>query len=45
MKTLKKEDCCQGCKNGIPGQNETCAAKLMLDSVKRKVETNKSEVL
>ncbi|GER58093.1 hypothetical protein [Patiriisocius marinus] len=45
METSKKENCCQDCENGNPGQNESCAAKLILDSIKQKVETNKSEVL
>lgn len=33
-----KDDCCQGCKKGQPGQNKTCKAKLMLEHIEKSKE-------
>lgn len=34
MSTEKKK-CCEGCKNGNPGQNGSCRAKLMAEQLKK----------
>ena len=33
---LSSKKCCQGCKNGQPGQNKSCQAKLLMEQVKKK---------
>lgn len=33
-----KNNCCQGCKNGQPGQNKTCQVKRMLEQLEKNKE-------
>jgi hypothetical protein len=45
MSSDKKHKCCDGCKNGQPGQNLSCQAKLLfeeLNSKKQLAKTTKS---
>ncbi|MFT5890295.1 MAG: hypothetical protein ACI9Y7_000385 [Dokdonia sp.] len=42
---LSSKKCCQGCKNGQPGQNESCKAKLLMEQLeKNKTSTIKTDV-
>jgi len=43
MSELKKKTCCQDCKKGQLGQNETCKAKLLLAQLE-KTKEKKTEV-
>ena len=41
MSQKTKNECCNGCKNGKPGQNPSCQAKLMIDAIhKARAEKN-----
>jgi len=43
MNELKNKKCCQGCKNGQPGRNPRCQAKLLMENVKQQQELLKEE--
>jgi len=32
----EKNNCCGGCKNGKPGQNSACKAKIMIEAIAEK---------
>lgn len=44
MSTEHKK-CCDGCKNGQPGTNEACSAKLMMEALKNNQEITKTQEL
>jgi hypothetical protein len=44
MRTEKKK-CCEGCKKGQPGQNKSCAAKLLIKKLKKEQEQLKMNTL
>ncbi|MFC4635004.1 hypothetical protein ACFO3O_13870 [Dokdonia ponticola] len=45
MKESEKKKCCQGCKNGQPGQNKACQAKLLMEQLEQQKEVlNKKDV-
>ena len=41
----ENKKCCQGCKNGQPGKNESCKAKLLMEQLEKNKETLKTEAL
>jgi hypothetical protein len=45
MNKLENKKCCQGCKSGQPGQNESCKAKLLMEQLeKNKTRTTETDV-
>ncbi len=43
--TTKNKNCCQGCKNGQPGQNKTCQAKIVLEKIQQQQTLLKQDKL
>ncbi|WP_405378271.1 hypothetical protein [Nonlabens sp. Asnod3-A02] len=44
--SAEKKNCCQGCKKGQPGLNQSCQAKLMMEKLANKpIATEKKAVV
>ncbi|WP_189319407.1 hypothetical protein [Leeuwenhoekiella nanhaiensis] len=44
METTKKHNCCLGCKNGKPGQNQNCRVRLLKEEHKQKKALSQEEL-
>ncbi|MEO9952410.1 hypothetical protein [Nonlabens sp.] len=43
--STEKKNCCQGCKKGQPGLNQSCQAKLMMEELAKKATATTKETV